>query len=1289
MCVELVKASPKTSGRNPYPRVSSISQSSSKEPKHARHARKVAYGLLHTMELSRHHVILAAITTFFAWGYSTHYIPSLRFVPHATVAGAALTVLGLLWWILSTSQPKEHNEDELEGYGHRHVAFIEPQAWKQETAALRRRMLYESKSLYPESPVVTQALDKLLILILRDYINGWYSAISRRPTFTNEVDRAIRSSIESILGRLRGLDIVGVGVSRIVPIFTNHMSDSYEAERAVRGRKLTRNVTESDELDLAIATKFRNGKIHPAASLAFSDTKTVQQQYLRSVVMRLLPKVLPQDMTTSPAVTVVIREIVACAVLAPVIRILADPDTWNQVLEAYGKNLLQERKTIRKLRAALDEHAPSSPRPVRSVPFPKLSPEDNERKFEQFIRATRKVTTISDARRFRSEVASQLVRESAVEGQDPLYLRRLETGKRILDQKIALLGAGGSTQPKQKLRLKNTGQLNRTRSSLEGASLRQVLYNASGLSYFMEYMDRQHLMRLVQFWVVVDGLRNPLEEDAEDPSQLSLTSKTWTESDRADIAQINDAYLSKPEIKITGERREAVRTFLKAGSTATDGQYHTARKSILRTQTAGYEEMQEHFKNFKRSDLWFKLLASDEASAISSTTPKSGEPPTPILEDQPYKGPSKPIRPHTSLEKAKPPDLHRTAVSSSDLKSLFKPTLLDSETPPRRSLDIASSERRPLFGDDIDTDPLARSTASLDSDRDSENVMTNGENAQVVDALQAALNNIMEEQPEMDKDSLLSEPSLKSPHDNDSARGSLDLLRPASPMPMKEREKPSIASLGLVGDPARRSFLDEKIFAEEEKFLEDEREDSDANDKSDEDEIHQAAPGDLGLAEAIDALTLDIEKLVTQESIIDSLTRKAELTNNTAELRILKKSKSSIQREINRKELQRQQYIIQESDNSLYGRATVSIKSIMVGTDEDGKEFALYVIEVNRAAGEQMPAATWVVARRYSEFHQLNKRLRARYPSIRSLDFPRRQVVLKLQKDFLQKRRVMLERYLQELLKVPAICRSREFRAFLSQQSLPSTSPSSSQVDTRDFVSRIYNSVTDGMEEFLGNIPVLDQLSLAGQNLISAATTQLNATTTPTATLTSTPVLASASASTDELAATAEAEAELRAFETRELEPFVKPICDFFLEVFELNRENNWLRGRAVVVVLHQLLGGTIERKVRESANSQLSDESVAKSINQLIDVMWPGGVMRTAPPLRTLAEKARSRKEAGLVLASLVPELVGNVVGRLNAQAAARRMLATLNNERLNTHLVFTLLDEVVSIVFGDAPSR
>jgi sorting nexin-25 len=336
------------------------------------------------------------------------------------------------------------------------------------------------------------------------------------------------------------------------------------------------------------------------------------------------------------------------------------------------------------------------------------------------------------------------------------------------------------------------------------------------------------------------------------------------------------------------------------------------------------------------------------------------------------------------------------------------------------------------------------------------------------------------------------------------------------------------------------------------------------------------------------------------------------------------------------------------------------------------------IIEVTRQAGEQMPAAAWVVTRRYSEFHELNKRLRARYPQVKALEFPRRHVpVLKLQKDLLEKRRVLLERYLGALLQVPAICRSRELRAFLSQQSLrpaAAAAAGSAEVDSKDFVSRIYNSVTDGMEEFLGNIPVLDQLSLAGQHLISAATTQLQATGGPAPPPPSAGAAAAARATDAEVAASAEAEAELAALESSggkelhaQLEPFVKPICDLFLEVFELNRENNWLRGRAVVLVLQQLLGGTVERRVRDAARGLLSDEEgVARTLGWAAETVWPGGGARIQPAARTAAEKARSAREAGVVLAGLVPDLVGSVVGRANAQAAARRMMAMMNNERL-----------------------
>ena len=162
----------------------------------------------------------------------------------------------------------------------------------------------------------------------------------------------------------------------------------------------------------------------------------------------------------------------------------------------------------------------------------------------------------------------------------------------------------------------------------------------------------------------------------------------------------------------------------------------------------------------------------------------------------------------------------------------------------------------------------------------------------------------------------------------------------------------------------------------------------------------------------------------------------------------------------------------------------------------------------------------------------------------------------------------------------------------------------------------------------------------------------------------------------------AEAEAELNAFEEskdQEMEPFVKPICDIFLEVFELNRGNNWLRGRAVVVVLHQLLGGTIERKLRENVRLLVQEEdALLRYVGLLKDALWPGvgggegegsaagNTNNKEKVLRTEVEKARTRTEAGLMLATLVPDLVGSVVGRVNAQAASRRVFAAFNNARL-----------------------
>jgi sorting nexin-25 len=287
------------------------------------------------MALKRRDVILAAVAVFIAWGYLTHWFPKLHLLPYAFIAGVLATLALLAWLTLTTAWQKEARSGGDVNYGPRHVAFLAPEKWKAEREALTKRNMYMMEPLYPASFIISDSIDVLIGLILRDFVKGWYGNISKSPTFVNEVDRTLRAAMGEIRDRILAVDIVETVVSRMMPLITEHLRASYEAERVVRGRKLSRNVTDSEELDVAIAAKYKEGRLHPAASLAYGNTKPIQEQHLRSIVARLLPKIMPANMSTSPAVNVLIKEIVACAVLSPVMQMLADPDTWNQLMEGY------------------------------------------------------------------------------------------------------------------------------------------------------------------------------------------------------------------------------------------------------------------------------------------------------------------------------------------------------------------------------------------------------------------------------------------------------------------------------------------------------------------------------------------------------------------------------------------------------------------------------------------------------------------------------------------------------------------------------------------------------------------------------------------------------------------------------------------------------------------------------------------------------------------------------------------------------------------------------------------
>ncbi|KAI9670669.1 MAG: Intermediate filament protein [Alyxoria varia] len=1239
------------------------------------------------MALGSRNVVLSCLAALVAWVFASSWLPSTRFLPYAFFAGFATAIAATLFLSLLYTRPIVHDDTKIRFPATSSLSFTESKAWKTETDALKDRGHYRRQKIRGIPSPVSRSLDSILRLIIRDFVESWFSRLSNGTTFPNEIDRAVRYALSIVSTRLASLNVVDVGIKRILPAISAHLEHFVEAERVVRGKDIPKNVTETEELNVAVAAKYDNGKLHPAASLAASKTSAPQQKHLRSLVEKLLPRLLPPNMATSPSVMVLVKEIIACAVILPIMKLLSDPDFLNQQIEAYGHAVIHERKTVRKLRAALDQHAsPRSKRPKSNSMLPRLRPDASEREFEKMIRAIRKCENLSDARRFRSELVRQMERDKRSNSRNGTYFKRLEVGRKLLDQRTEQLSGASSRLAPSHDRTSTSSSSHH--SNPETASLRDVLYDAAGLSFFMEYMDRKNLTSFVQYWMVVDGYRNPLEQEGED---LAQSNRLWSESERQDLARICETYQKDPNIVFPHDADNNIQDFLDADEDASTRQFELARQAILDAQSRIFNEMQDyHFASFKQSDMFYKWVATKGISrgvkkpplGIAPKRTKSSKSSDPIQE------------PTTNL--LKEPSLRRAIASSSDLHSDNRRSEPSSET--RRSLDD-NVARPPLFGnDDLGPSNDADDQASIEA-------FPRGEtDKQAITAVQAALDNIVDEKPS----GLFSENPRIGPglSDIESDAGSVDMSTSQELRPGLSK-RPSLKSLGLVGAASSRTvFTHDDLFGENEKLWEDENVHSEGEARA-EDQIQEASPGDLGLSEVIQALSLEIDKLEAQLSVVNSLTDKAELINNAAELRILRKSKVGLEKDIHRKQLQKQQYIVQENDNMLFGKATVQIKSIMVSTESDGHEFALYVIEVQRRGDDNIPAATWAITRRYSEFYELHRRLRKRFSFVQGIDFPRRQVVLTLQKDFLKKRRSALEKYLQELLKSPAVCRSLELRAFLSQHAIqPLNSGDHGVIDRRDFVTRIYNSVTDGMEEFLGNVPVLDQLSLAGQNLISAATSASTETVegggqdtkallNNTGNLTFMP-----GAVSEDPTIAAEAQAEISALENHpnldsgdpltagrkysRPASFIGPIAAAFSTLFQLKSGNSWLRGRAVVVVLQQILGGTVERRVRETFRSLfLVPDALARHLDMVREIMWPDGVLRPAPDVRTAREKERSKMEAGEVLSAMLEEAAGGVVGRSTAKEAGKRINRMLCNERLNAHLVFSLLDEIVETVF------
>jgi sorting nexin-25 len=227
----------------------------------------------------------------------------------------------------------------------RPFAFSTPAAWQ---AVLTRSQWSQNTPqsfppLCPEAPMVSAALNDILIMIVRDFVLSWYKELSSSPSFPMAVSTVLHDSLGQLLDRASGIDISALIVKRILPKVTTHIEQFRQSEVALRGAGLERKLTQSEELDLLLASRYASkgvGKLHPAIeNLSTTFTKQSEEMHLRQLIEKALPHILPEKESRSKAFKLVVREVVVCAVLQPVMDMVSDPDFWNRAIDQVVRYL--------------------------------------------------------------------------------------------------------------------------------------------------------------------------------------------------------------------------------------------------------------------------------------------------------------------------------------------------------------------------------------------------------------------------------------------------------------------------------------------------------------------------------------------------------------------------------------------------------------------------------------------------------------------------------------------------------------------------------------------------------------------------------------------------------------------------------------------------------------------------------------------------------------------------------------------------------------------------------------
>ncbi|KAF8928611.1 PXA domain-containing protein [Dissophora ornata] len=158
-----------------------------------------------------------------------------------------------------------------------------------------------------------------LALLVRDFIQTWYSSFSSDPQFVASIVNVVIDIARKLERRCQEVDWVGLLLQDVPEVLKRHYMDYRQAAQKLETAYAPNQTIESI---------FHGLQPH----FALKDGEESEKEYLRQIADELLRTLLPSSEYESDCVRWLVREILCCLVLRSLVEILTEPDMINYIV---------------------------------------------------------------------------------------------------------------------------------------------------------------------------------------------------------------------------------------------------------------------------------------------------------------------------------------------------------------------------------------------------------------------------------------------------------------------------------------------------------------------------------------------------------------------------------------------------------------------------------------------------------------------------------------------------------------------------------------------------------------------------------------------------------------------------------------------------------------------------------------------------------------------------------------------------------------------------------------------